>query len=82
MLTKLEKRYRLAKKLLADRAIDEYIKAGLINERDIRNCRIIDDYVRLRKQYNHLDSLDQLAEKYFLSTERLTYIIYQKHGPC
>lgn len=77
-MTELEKKYRLAKELLSLPRLQEFLEAGFIDELTIRNCLIVKDYVDMRATMTHLDALDELTHKYYISQERISSILYKK----
>lgn len=76
MLGVLERKNRAAERLLADPYLEEYIQAGIISVTEIRNCRIITDYIKLRKSQSHIDALDALHSKYFISPSSIAKVLY------
>lgn len=76
-MVELTKKYSLAEELLSHPQLNEFIAAGFITETNIRNCHIIKDYGNLRKTLNHLDTLEELSIKYYLSQERILSILYR-----
>jgi len=74
----VKNKFQLAREVLNNPSLKDMLKAGFINEINIRNCRIVNDYEKLRKRYNHLDSVETLSRKYFLSRERILSILYKQ----
>ena len=73
----VDRRIILARELLSHPLLEEFRETGFITEAAIRNAQICSEYGELRNKYNHLDSLDILADKFFLSPERILSIIYK-----
>ena len=76
-MTGVERRIILARELLSHPLLEEFCETGFITEAAIRNAQICSEYGELRKKHNHLDSLDILAAKFFISPERVLSILYK-----
>lgn len=64
--------------LLKDPILQVFRKAGIVNELEVRNIQIRDEYRQLKKKLKDFEAIEKLAMKYFLSEDSIKTILYRK----